>query len=388
MVMQIRGPEPMRRTCIILFFLLIFAFQVHTFAQDFDIDPNANISWPPPVYVLRGEFELRGTANLPNMVSYFLEYRPLNDDLAPNETMSWLPATLPSQTKVVDDVLAIWDTTTVPDGIYELRMTLNVTGGNPVYVIVTPVRVENAGAPVESPTPAPTMTPEPPAELPTLEPTATEIDLTPRAEIIVDSANVRTGDSTAYAVMDGLNLGTLVEIVGLSTTGSGWYQIILPDSRRGWVSPTVVRVSGDVRSVPRVAPPPPPPPTATPIPATQANLAIQSITLDPGQPTCGQTMTITVVVVNNGSGTAGGGTVAIQDIHLASGTGAGSTSGVFPNLNPGQTFAPVMRLTVDTFFNETHRINVTVDSTLQVPETNEGDNGGFRDYTLQRGSCG
>jgi hypothetical protein len=47
-----------------------------------------------------------------------------------------------------------------------------------------------------------------------------------------------------------------------------------------------------------------------------------------------------------------------------------------------------MRLTVDTFFNETHRINATVDSGGQVLETNEGDNSGFRDYTLQRGSCG
>ena len=378
----------MRRVCIILLFLLIFTLPLHSIAQDFTVDPNANISWPPPVYVLRGAFELRGTANLPNMVSYFLEYRPLNDDLTVNETMTWLPATLPSQAKVVDDVLAIWDTTTVADGIYELRMTLNVTGGSPVYVIVTPVRVENTGSPLIPPTPAPTDTPAPPAELPTLAPTATEIDLTPRAEIVVDSANVRTGDSTAYPAMDGLNLGTLVEIVGLSNTGSGWYQVILPDDRRGWVSPTVVRVSGDVRSVPRVAPPPPPPPTATPTPAAQTNLTIQSISLNPDPPTCAQTMTVTIVVVNNGTGPSGGGAVALQDIHLASGTGAGSTSGVFPNLNPGQTFASVMRLTVDTFFNETHRLNATVDSAGQVPETNEGDIGGFRDYNLQRGNCG
>ena len=99
-------------------------------------------------------------------------------------------------------------------------------------------------------------------------------------------------------------------------------------------------------------------------------------------------MTVTVVVANNGTDASSSGTVAIQDIHLSSGSNAGGTSGVFPNLNPGQTFSSVMRLTVDTFFSETHRINVTVDSAGQVAETNEGDNGGFRDYTLQRGNCG
>ena len=35
-------------------------------------DPNANISWPPVVYVLRGSFEVRGTANLANMTNCLL----------------------------------------------------------------------------------------------------------------------------------------------------------------------------------------------------------------------------------------------------------------------------------------------------------------------------
>ncbi len=386
----------MRRAGIVFFLLLIFTLPMLSLAQDFTIDPNANISWPPPVYVLRGEFELRGTANLPNMASYFLEYRPLNDDLSVNETAVWLPATLPSPAKVVDDVLAVWDTTVVSDGIYELRMTLNVTNGNPVYVIVRPVRVENTPSPFATPpevvvstlAPQPSMTPVPTEVSPTTVPTP---DRTPRAEVVVDSAIVRTGDSTAFGIMDGLNLGTQVEIVGISNTGSGWYQVLLPDSRRGWMSPTVVRVSGELRNIPRVAPPPPPPPTATPLPPTpvsQANLAIQAIRLNPDPPTCGQTMTVTVVVVNNGTGSAAGGSVAIQDVHVASGANAGGTTGIFPALNPGQTFDSVMRLTVDTFFAETHRITATVDSTGLVPETNEGDNTGSREYTLQRGNCG
>ena len=229
----------MRRTCIVIFLLIMLVFPFYSGAQDFTIDPNANITWPPPVYVVRGQFELRGTANLSNMASYFLEYRPLNDDLTVDEAQVWLPATLPNTAKVVDDVLAVWDTTVVDDGLYELRMTLNVTDGNPVYVIVSPLRVENTPSPFASPVipvaedtpiPQPSATPEPTVQAPTAVPTP---DLTPRAEVIVNSAIVRTGDSTAYGIMDGLNLGTQVEIVGLSNTGSGWYQVLLPDARRG-----------------------------------------------------------------------------------------------------------------------------------------------------------
>src|SRR5690606_30714518 len=88
----------MKRRPILLLMLLMFLLLVLPLqAQDFDVDPNAHITWPPPVYVLRGSFELRGTANLPNQTSYFIEYRPLNDDLTSDEDAPWLPAMLPAR---------------------------------------------------------------------------------------------------------------------------------------------------------------------------------------------------------------------------------------------------------------------------------------------------
>ncbi len=71
---------------LVLVAMMLLALAVTVQAQELlptstPVDPNANISWPPPVYVLRGEFTVRGAANLPNMVSYFLEFRPLNPDL-------------------------------------------------------------------------------------------------------------------------------------------------------------------------------------------------------------------------------------------------------------------------------------------------------------------
>lgn len=358
-------------------------------AQGFTVDPNANITWPPPVYVLSGTFELRGTANLPNQASYFIEFRQLNNDLTVRETAPWTPATLPSPAKVVDNVLGAWNTAVAPDGLYEIRMTINVTSGSPVYVVVSPVRVQNTPPPFAiTPTQVVLPTPTPFTQvLPTLVPTPTAIDLTPRAEIVT-GANVRQGDSTIYPVIAGLVAGEIVPVVGLSNTGSGWYYIELPNGRRGWVAPSVVRISGDVRNLPRVAPPPPPPPTATPTPAAQANLVISSLTISPDPPRCQQTFTITARILNNGTGpTSTSGSVLVQDVYTGNGTIAASTNGGFPVLNPGQTFDVVMRLTVSVYYEETHRLTVVADSLAQIVETNETDNAYIRDYTLRRADC-
>lgn len=374
----------------LVFLLLIVALlPFGAQAQGFTVDPNANITWPPPVYVLSGTFELRGTANLPNQASYFIEFRQLNNDLTVRETAPWTPATLPSPAKVVDNVLGAWNTAVAPDGLYEIRMTINVTSGSPVYVVVSPVRVQNTPPPFAiTPTQVVLPTPTPFTQvLPTLVPTPTAIDLTPRAEIVT-GANVRQGDSTIYPVIAGLVAGEIVPVVGLSNTGSGWYYIELPNGRRGWVAPSVVRISGDVRNLPRVAPPPPPPPTATPTPAAQANLVISSLTISPDPPRCQQTFTITARILNNGTGpTSTSGSVLVQDVYTGNGTIAASTNGGFPVLNPGQTFDVVMRLTVSVYYEETHRLTVVADSPAQIVETNETDNAYIRDYTLRRADC-
>lgn len=373
--------------------LLILVSVIGVQAQDFERDPNAHFTWPPPVYLLRGEVELRGTANLSNMSSYFIEFRQLNDDMSVDDSRSWTPATLPNRGPVVDDVLGTWNTEVAPDGLYELRMTINVRGGTPVYVILSPLRVENEPPPfVISPTPRPIPTlvpgsPTPPPFIPTLVPTPTAIDLTPRVESTVN-ANVRQGDSVFFPIVDSLPAGQEAEIIGLSSTGSGWYQILLPNGRTGWISPVVVRVLGNLREVPRVPPPPPPPPTNTPTPTVQVNLVIGTVTLDPTPPRCGEVYTLRVQVTNVGTSNSGGaGAITVQDTHAASGNVAGSTTGTFPALNPGESFESVMRLTVDTYYNETHRLTIVADAFNQIPETNESDNGRIVDYTLQQAGC-
>jgi hypothetical protein len=46
-----------------------------------------------------------------------------------------------------------------------------------------------------------------------------------------------------------------------------------------------------------------------------------------------------------------------------------------------------MPLTISTYYNEVHRITLTIDSGNQIPETVEGDNVRTIEYTLAQGAC-
>ncbi|MBL8134283.1 MAG: hypothetical protein JNL42_20645 [Anaerolineae bacterium] len=388
-----------RRVLIAL--ALTFVLALPAFAQTTPqtgavADPNANVSWPPPVYVLRGQFEVRGTANLPNMSNYFIEFRPLGSDLQPLTPDDWFPAILPSASAVVDGVLGVWDTRLTPDGLYELRLTVNVTGGQAVQQSITPIRLENTPPPFAvTPTTVPTATqpPAPPAT-PTPEPT---VNTTPRVRITTPQGNVREGDSTAYRIIVTLPNSTELNIRGISNRGSGWYYVMMQDGRLGWMSPDIVETLGDLTGLPLVAPPPPPAPTAAPLPtaapvtaapASNANLVAGIVVLDPGSPSCAQTFTVGFDVANLGSeNTIASGTISLVDVRAADGSVQGTTTGGFPVLTPGQTFRVNMPLTISTWYNETHRITLTIDPSNGIPENNEGDNARTHEYTLQKGSC-
>jgi uncharacterized protein YraI len=348
------------------------------------INPNANISWPPPVYVVRGEFTIRGSANLANMTNYFVEFRALNDDLTPqDEAQPWAPAILPTANAVQDDVLGVWDTAVVPDGVYELRLTINIQGGNPFFFRVAPVRVENEPPPFAL---TPTVIPATATPVATLPPPPTATPSTPMATANVN-ANVRSGDSTQYPIVGALREGESAPIVGISSFGTGWYVIDL-SGRRVWISPSVVNVSGDTTGLPRINPPPVPTPVATATPVTQANIVIDAVNISPFPLNCNQTASINVTIRNAGTGaTNSGGAIFVQDVHVATGQQQQSTVGTFPVLNPGQTFVSEMRLTVSTYHSEQHRININVDSNNQVAETNEGDNFWSSEYQLQKATC-
>ncbi len=377
--------------------------------EDDVIDPNANLSWPPPVYVLRGEVELRGSASLPNMSNYFIEFRPIvlpapevegqatATPEAEADEAPWFPATLPSATPITEEVLGVWNTETAPDGLYEVRLVVNIRGEDPVYFYVSPLRIENEPPPfvvVDQPQTQPSAVPAQPT---TLAPTPTVVDSTPRATANLN-ANVRSGDSQLYPVVANLPGNTIVTIVGISSTGSGWYQIQLPNGGLGWVAPSVVTVSGNLAGLPRIVPPPIPATptpiaTATPLatitPLAGADLQGDSFAPNPNPPTCNVPFQVFANLANRGAlAAASGFNVTVRDIHIAT----GAVTATFDQrvdrlLIAGENFVVGGNLTVSTYYNEQHRLEVIIDTLGQVPETNESNNTISFVYTLQRGTC-
>lgn len=353
-------------------------------------NPNANITWPPPVYVVRGQFTVRGSANLPNMTGYFLEYETLNANLSAPTPELWLPATLPNASAVQDGELGVWNTTAVPDGIYNLRLTINVQNSTPVQVVVGPLRVENTPSPFAATATPFVPTAVPTQILPTLPPTPTAFDPTPRATAALN-ANVRSGDGTNYPVIAGLTQGESVPIVGVSSLGTGWYLVQLANGTRGWVAPTVVTVTGNIGSVPLIQPPPPPVPTAIPATATpvsNVNLVAGNYSFDPPSPKCNQTFNIYIDVANFGTQANGSGVIGIQDFRNADNSLQGSTIGAIPSIAPGATVkvGPIP-LTISTFYNEQHRLVISLDPSNLIPETNKTDNVKVALYTLEKAAC-
>ena len=109
-------------------------------------NPEAHISFPPPVYVVRHQVAIRGTVTVANLQSFYIEFRPL--DLASEAEQdeenahTWYPATLPRITHVKDDILGTWNTKYLQDGLYELRLTINTISDPKQNVYLSPIRVE------------------------------------------------------------------------------------------------------------------------------------------------------------------------------------------------------------------------------------------------------
>ncbi|MDX2140243.1 MAG: CARDB domain-containing protein [Chloroflexota bacterium] len=358
-------------------------------------NPDATITWPPPVYTVSGDFTIRGSANLPNMSNYFIEYRLLPEfdpTLDSNAPEVWIPATTPSASAVVDGVLGVWDTTLTDDGVYALRLTVRVRGGQPVTDIVSPIRVLNNPPPFavgEGPVAQPIAT-QPAQAAPTAVPT---LDVNPRATVTSASANVRTGDSTAYPVVTFVQRGNVLPILGISSMGTGWYYVQLPDGRRGWISPVVVDVEGDFSNVPRLAPPPipvtatPTLPPATFTPASSVNLVAGIVVFDTPTPTCNTPFTVGFDIANQGSVPSAGGIAQLTDTRAADGSVQLSTTQPLPIINPGTTVRINFPITIGTWYNENHIITLTIDPGNQILEFNEGDNRQTVSYFLAKGAC-
>lgn len=374
------------------------------------VNPDVNITFPPPVYVVSGSVDIRGTVALPELSNFFIEFRPLALDMDADETESqWFPATLPRIIAVTDDILGAWNTALQLDGLYELRLAVNPNSDSPTYFRVSPIRVENNPPPfvaaeqetvvVAEPVSEEQQVAEEPAavtEPEAAEPVATATpDPRPRVTALVNS-NVRAGDSTQYTIVGGLREGDSALIKGLSSYNTGWFYIELPSGRRGFIHPNIVRAEGDLRNLARINPPPLPPtpipiPTAVPAPqqpSTGANLVMRDIVINPHPATCkvGYSIMVTVANVGNGAATNGG---LIEVVDSTPGHPQRETTRIaYGPLAAGASQRVNGYLTPTIHYEVMHNITMRLDYTNAIAETNENDNiHATAPYILKRGSC-
>ncbi|MEO0561360.1 MAG: CARDB domain-containing protein [Chloroflexota bacterium] len=408
---------------LVVFLVLVGVSPLTAHAQSATPTPDGIVvTFPMNVALLQGVVAVRGDVTNTNATRYFIQQRRLLDDLTPvgGPDALWSPATLPATSFGTDIILGEWNTTLIEDGIYEIELVVEQSSGPAVRVRVGPVRVANERPPFEgarysvpvSPTPATSDAASTPPALveatvppiavggatlpPTLAPSSLTISTstpTPATVVFITAtiqANVRLGDSPSYPAVGFLEVGQTVEALAKSSR-SNWIQVELPNGNIGFISPSTVNVDGDLFALDTVTPPPlpftpTPVPTATPI--ATANLQVVAFRTEPSTRTCGQTFTIFATIQNTGNGTTNDSTtIAVADRYAATGQIVESTLGVVPQLSAGETYTAIIPITVTAFFNETHRLSVTVDDSNRVIERNEGDNTFTTEYTLARGGC-
>lgn len=133
----------MKKALLLLPFLLFVLA-----AQD---APPVAISSPAPDETLRGKVNVIGSMDGPDFVSAQLDFA-----YASSAVETWFPLQALSQ-PVFDSPLYTWDTTTISDGSYILRLRVFVADGS-VQEVSVPVIVQNDTLP--QPTVTPTAAPD------------------------------------------------------------------------------------------------------------------------------------------------------------------------------------------------------------------------------------
>jgi hypothetical protein len=129
-------------------------------AQD---TPPLAITSPREGEILRGQVTISGTTQVPNFQSARLDFA-----YAANSAGNWFSLQDFSQ-PAADSALFVWDTTSVTDGEYILRLQVFLLDGTAQQVTVA-LKIQN-DTPLPTPTPVPTATPEETGELSVQMPT-------------------------------------------------------------------------------------------------------------------------------------------------------------------------------------------------------------------------
>ena len=140
-------------------------------AQD---SPSIAIAAPAAGDLLRGQATISGTTDIPNFVFAQLDFAYAS---ASQPTDTWFNIQTFSQ-PVADSTLAVWDTASITDGDYILRLRV-ILADNSFQEVMVPVTIMNDTV-LPTPTSVPTSTPDSAVQIPTpfllaASPTPTDI---------------------------------------------------------------------------------------------------------------------------------------------------------------------------------------------------------------------
>jgi hypothetical protein len=98
----------------------------------------ADITRPQDSEVLHGVVTIEGSAAHPAFVAYELSFA-----YDPNPTDTWFPIVDDVQTPVTDGRLGLWDTTSITDGDYQLRLYVILDNGSRLEAYARDLQVRN-----------------------------------------------------------------------------------------------------------------------------------------------------------------------------------------------------------------------------------------------------
>jgi hypothetical protein len=130
---------------------------------------NAAITAPQAGVALNGLVQIEGTASLGGVFQYY------KLEVAANGTENYTVIGGLVRQQVVNGQLGVWDSASVPDGTYSIRLRVVDTTGNYCEVLASGLQVQNSSPPTptsaDTPTPAQTEVTPSSAVVPTAAPT-------------------------------------------------------------------------------------------------------------------------------------------------------------------------------------------------------------------------
>lgn len=170
----------MRRSFFVILALLGVLVPASWVAAQSEDSAGVEITAPSSDAPIQGTVAIEGSTIVEGYISWEVTFGYANDS-----TGSWF-LIAEGDEQVKSGELTQWDTTTITDGDYNLRLTVYIRGGRREHYLVNNLRVRNY-SPIETITPTPTLTSTPYTETPrpsltltsTSQPTDTPIPDTP-----------------------------------------------------------------------------------------------------------------------------------------------------------------------------------------------------------------